>query len=361
MREVKREPVAGNNKVMEGLQRALTRAAKGNVRAVGIITVEHLGCESEYWGDENARGLIVFGCETLKHVIVSSTAKMHPQECDYQIAHYDIGLHPICYDVIPWLAQAEMARIKNGAPAPLTICFVRTTNSMVELSQDRMAFFEKVVRPALSLFGAIEDVRAAGGRYIDFVGLRDVADAASSGEQVPLIRPASAAIAAIKEQVIKDGPAPVTMTLRETGYYEYRNSNLEEWLKFARWLRKEGERVIVVRDTAKTHEPLNGFQTCPLASFDLHARAALYTQSRCNLFVQNGPWALAQFSDRPWLCFATIAEDSPEECNRPDWWAKFMGLNSQRQIAWAQDNQCIVYARDTFENMRRAYKDLRLA
>src|SRR5260370_41179249 len=142
---------------------------------------------------------------------------MQPHENDYQIAHYDIGLHPICYDVIPWLAQAEMARRKAGAPAPLKLCFVRTTNSLVQLSQDRMNFFEKVVRPALSLFGAIEDVSAAGGRYIDFVGLRDIAQEAAAGAEAPQIRPAEQLITDVKENGVKGRP-PRTIAPGVTRY-----------------------------------------------------------------------------------------------------------------------------------------------
>src|SRR5262245_51976847 len=115
MLEIPEQAVAGNNKAMEGAQKLIARIAKGHVRAIGLVIVEHLGSESEYWGDENARAQVVFGAETLKHVIITSTAKLQPHSFDYQIAHYDIGLHPICYDVIPWLAQAEMARIKNNA------------------------------------------------------------------------------------------------------------------------------------------------------------------------------------------------------------------------------------------------------
>jgi len=353
--------VAGNEKVLEGLYKAIERTNKGLVRAMGIQLCEHHGVESSYWGDENAKAEIVFGCRTLEFMIISSTAKLQPTDPDLSMAQYDIGLHPICFDIIPWLATVEMARVRAGAPAPLKMCFVRTTNSLVHLTPERMAFFEKVIRPALTLFGAVEDTQAAGGRFVDFTGLRDIAYAYGKGEQIPKLQIPKSAVDLVYRTYIEGvEQRPVTITLRETGYYEYRNSNPKAWPLFARWLQDIGERVIVVRDTAKADEPLDGLVTCPSASRDLYYRAALYAQAKANLFVTNGPWALALFMDVPWLCFASIDDEQPEECNRPEWWAKFMGLNEQKQIVFANDKQRIVYKPDTFDNLVAAWKELDL-
>ena len=157
-----------------------------------------------------------------------------------------------------------------------------------------------------------------------------------------------------------DGRRPVTITLREGAGFAHRNSDMEAWQKFGRWLSRKGESVIIVRDTINADKPLANFDICSDASLDLHKRAALYRHAKCNCFVTNGPWGLAYFTKVPWLTFASIDDEQPEHFNRPAWWNMFMGLTHEKQLPWATAQQRIIYKRDTFDNLRGAYEELGL-
>ena len=152
----------------------------------------------------------------------------------------------------------------------------------------------------------------------------------------------------------------MTITLREMDRFVHRNSNIEAWCAFGRWLEARGEQVIFMRDTAKADEPLPGFKTFPAGSKNAFMRAALYEQAKCNMFVSNGPIGWSLFGSRPWLAFHTVADDEPSECNTPAWWARFQGIVPPEQYPWSGPQQRLVYADDSFENLCAAWEDLRL-
>jgi hypothetical protein len=117
--------------------------------------------------------------------------------------------------------------------------------------------------------------------------------------------------------------------------------------------------VILVRDTACANEPFYSWEICPLASTNLHMRMALYEQAKCNLFVANGPCTLAQFSDRPWLCFTPIEpDDSPYKANTAMFWRMYVGIDVGEQFPWSRPDQRIVWKKDTYENICTAWADI---
>src|SRR5260221_2254477 len=219
----------------------------------------------------------------MKHLLVTSTSmNVRPlQETrSADMVRYALTSDRICFDFIPWLVTAEMRRRKENAPGPLKVAFVRQPGSLTSITDQKWRFLQKVMRPALDLFGAVESADAQNGRHEEFVGLRDISSAYQSGIDVPRIAVPGPAMDAMREQL--DGRKPVTITLRETQGYGHRNSDLREWDKFATWLSRRGESVIIVRDTAKATETFGNFDICPEASEDLHMRAALYEQAKCN-------------------------------------------------------------------------------
>lgn len=143
------------------------------------------------------------------------------------------------------------------------------------------------------------------------------------------------------------------ITLREAHYWPQRNSNLEAWTRFAGTLDRP---VVFVRDTAKAEEPIPGFEICPEASRDLHKRLALYRQAEMNFFVTNGPAGLAHYStDIPYLNFFKEAPGYP--CYDKAWMKEHIGFDEQ--MPWAAPNQRMIYADDTFENISKAFEDMR--
>ena len=358
MQEIKLQ-AGGNQSVIEALEVALLYAREGKVRAAGLIFCEAQGTKTGFHGDGNARANIGFGCDMLKHILIKSTMttqdmKRRPPANRVQ---FDLYRNSICFDIVLWLAAKEMARRREGAPGPLEVTFTEDAVALTQDPADREAFANHVVRPALALFGAVEGTLE--GRTDDNFGVNEIVNGFYRGEAVPQIQVPDAAMAAIDLKYLGN-KKPVTLTLREVGYNEHRNSNRPEWHKLAQWLHSQGEHVIIVRDTAKATEPLGGHQICPEASVDLHARAALYRAAKANLFVCNGPFTLALFDKTPWLLFADVSDDAPEICQTRDGWRTMLGCDVGGQVPWATPSQRIIYKPDSFENMKAAYEELPL-
>jgi len=358
MQDVKPQ-AGGNQSVIDALEAALRYAREGNVRAAGFIFCEAQGTKTGFHGDGNARANIGFGCDMLKQILLQSTMtvqdmKRRPPADRVQ---FDLYRNCICFDVVLWLAAKEMDRRREKAPAPLKVTFTEDAVALTQDPTDRQQFADHVVRPALALFGAVEGTLE--GRTDDHFGVNEIVNGFYRGEAVPQIEVPDAAMAAIDLKYLVN-KKPVTITLREVGYNEHRNSNLAEWDKLAAWLTLQGEDVIIVRDTARATEPLNGYRICPEASVDLHARAALYQLAKANLFVCNGPFTLALFSKVPWLLFADVSDQAPEICQTRDGWRTMMGCDVGGQVPWATPSQRIIYKPDTFENMKAAYEELPL-
>ncbi len=150
---------------------------------------------------------------------------------------------------------------------------------------------------------------------------------------------------------------PLVITLREASHHSQRNSDLSAWLIFAFKRERAGEKVIFVRDTERATEPLGEFTTYPIASLDVRVRCALYERARCNLFVANGPIALAYFGIRPFLIFKPITDDEYTPASEA-WWRHNVGVAPGEQYPWSLPTQRIVWEDDTLKNIEKAWADL---
>ncbi len=111
---------------------------------------------------------------------------------------------------------------------------------------------------------------------------------------------------------------PIVITLRET-YGLHRNSNLEEWLKFGKYIEKKNI-VVFVRDTFRWNSGLiyesTRFNTFPIVSIDLDIRLALYQHAKINFSVGGGPTTLLHYStDIPYRTFKMATKDVPVQKN----------------------------------------------
>ncbi len=269
---------------------------------------------------------------------------------------------PACYDFIPWMINAEMRRIRMGYPGPLKIGFsIRPGDHQRTLyRQTKKKFFDNVIYPSMQFIGAVRDQTAATAPPIIEYTMVPIVKASRAGEFVPVL----SATAEAREVVAKHlgiGKPPVTITLREAPYWEYRNSNVPEWIKVADYLKEKGERVIFLRDTDKASVGIPGHTTYPLASNVIDVRMALYETARCNLFVSNGPWHLAVFSQRPWLMFVEPDDDAIFAAETPQWWKQRHGIDPHtEQFPWSMETQRIVPKRDLFETIIEEWERLKL-
>lgn len=88
------------------------------------------------------------------------------------------------------------------------------------------------------------------------------------------------------------GRRPILITLRDCPYYDDRNSQIDEWLGFARHLDAELYFPIFIPDSdggLVRDARFEGMEVCSAASYNFELRLGLYAEAYLNLVVNNGP------------------------------------------------------------------------
>ena len=250
---------------------------------------------------------------------------------------------PNGFDFLTWLLTQEIYRLEEEAPGPLKVAFWRGR------VPEANPWIDRVYRPLIGMIGAVEDDRALRRMGADVHVTRTMAQLYRVGARLPALH------------AVGDYDLPrdaITITLRECDQFPHRNSDLLTWYEFAKVLQGEGERVIFVRDTSKSEEPLTGCETLPPASRDLDVRMALYERSKLNFFVSNGPMMLAALTEHvPYITFVMPEEmDSKYDANKPAFWKLKMGVEQGQQFPWAGPHQRIVWEKATLEVIEHAYR-----
>lgn len=356
----------GNDRVIQLLEIMLARAKEG--RAGYLIAIMVAAGENPfggYCGSSLLEPDCMRGLESMAGQMNSGALNrtMPPRDTNIpaDCVCYNVPGGPLSFDFLTWLVDAEMTRRREGAPAPLKVCFWYGQDGQSGLEDDRrQGLMANVVRPALKLIGAVEDSTVTYGRAKEMFTTKDIAAAVRAGESVPKLRPSLDAMRTVARWLKADEcdyrAYPVTITLRESEQYPYRNSNLNAWLCFATYLQQRDERVVIVRDTAKAKIPIMGFETYPEAAINLDIRCALYDRAKINMFVSNGPATLAYFSSRPWMMMLHLEPDGhPYTPNTPKFWQEQFGVEPGGQFPWSLPDQRIIWAKDTYENLVAAW------
>ena len=90
----------------------------------------------------------------------------------------------------------------------------------------------------------------------------------------------------------------MTITIRNYKFDALRNSNIDEWVKFAEWLIEEGFAPVFIPDTDSCfirEVKLDNFFVFRESSWNLGLRMALYEESYLN-FASAGPAAIAKLN-----------------------------------------------------------------
>lgn len=352
MQPIKDIRASGNAEVEALFLRWAEKAKQGRLRYAAIVACENQGhVDVEHAGSAGCEFAANFGFDLLKDNIFGHKRSGGADGLGPDFVRYDLSRAPVGWDFASWLIDQEMGRIRANAPGPLKVAFIGDVGKR-KWGPTEARMVENVMRPLLGLIGAVEDPRAAHSAVIkEFYMLRYVTEAAAHGEKVPMFKPPA-------EWANRTSPGHVTITLREAEHWPHRNSNMTAWTKLAQELRRRGETVIIVRDTAHATEPFEDFLICPEASTDIGARAALYASAKCNLFVANGPWSLALFGDRPWLMFNAVSTADPFDANQPEMWKDFHGIGQGEQFPWSRLEQRIIWHADDYETMLAAWNQL---
>lgn len=272
---------------------------------------------------------------------------------------YNMAANAASFDFTTWLLVAEMRRRKANAPAPLKVHFWRGAENNLGLDEPkRIQFFNNVIRPAVPLLGATEEGSLPAGDEQLLNNAGDIIDLYHEGVEVPYYKPTEQDLARVKDW-LKGIDNIVTITLRETDTWAFRNSNVDAWCKFADYLRTQGYNPVLVRDTAVAESKLDGQMICPSASRDLGFRIALYSIAKANCLISNGPASLIYIAPWPYLLFVNpLPDDHWYYPNTISNWRDKMKVPPGTQYPWAKDNQRIFWGEDTYENILEGWNQI---
>ena len=277
------------------------------------------------------------------------------------LAVYDLECNPPTYDVVAFLALAEIERKRLGdeyidlhiLPGP--VGGFRRDSLWPRSIEERVALRENVLVPICHLLPSVRSVEVHSNRAYCFGGVfgygqRKISFPAMMEAFKAGSRPLKPITHCVKE------PRLITLTLREAEHHPLRNSQLEEWLAAYAELVQRGWTVVVIRDTIKVGAVLPGAVIeSPNASLNLHVRSQFYQRAVLNVGISNGPMWMALFMDVPTLMLR------PCEAGPSGYTAKYFercGVPKNGQLPTSPPYQRLVWKDDTCENIVQAVEEM---
>jgi len=149
----------------------------------------------------------------------------------------------------------------------------------------------------------------------------------------------------------------VTITIRNNAFDIVRNSNIKEWVRFARYLQSTGYHPVVIPDTdnAFSDDPLfEGITIFRECAWNMGLRMALYESAFLNLFVPNGCLSIALYNYRcSYICMNNHPEGSIVMTEKV---AKELGQTIGANHKFATPNQRLSYKPDSYDNILEEFK-----
>lgn len=268
-------------------------------------------------------------------------------------AFYDFAVSPFSYDFVSFLICAKSAGAEH-------VVFVPGDRAYQKCTPEEQAYrFEHMLKPLCgehTVCKTREEAKALWtpdcfphGYTVDNPVQSHMIGHVMRANTIYPIKAKEELIAEVKEYFPQN---LVTITMRNSHIRPARNSNRAEWMKVAEWLETKGYTPVFIPDTEGVAD-YGPFTVCDRAAIDVQYRLAMYTVAAQNLFVNNGPMMLCFCSHRPMLMFKPLTDEHRETS------AEFLekqGLPVGSQPPWFNNNQRIVWAEDTAEEITKAFK-----
>jgi hypothetical protein len=274
-------------------------------------------------------------------------------------AYYDLSTSPPTYDIVAFLCAAEAYRIRKGKDG-IHIKFLPGPKGGFRVDrlwpfsvEERTRIFHNVALPMARMLPSAVSVSVLN-------------DPLQRSEEGSIGKGCRLYGLAVQVQSMRDGVRPlrppedlprnpklVTITLREAEHWPQRNSNVPAWIEAARAIQAQGFEVVIIRDTLKAGEPVEGLNVSRAAAWDLIARAQLYRSAVCNLGVSNGPMWFALALDAPVLMLKPTVENLMRTCSAG--YFRECGIEPGGQIPGSPKYQQIVWQDDSAANIEPAF------
>lgn len=148
----------------------------------------------------------------------------------------------------------------------------------------------------------------------------------------------------------------VTITIRNYNFDVARNSNIDEWIKFANWLIKEGYAPIFIPDTDSSFNigsSLNSFDVFRECCWNLGLRMSVYENSYLN-FVTAGPASIAQLNRTVKYISMNMLSEGSQQASLKNF--KKMGLEIGANFKFSKWYQILSFKQDNYENILQEFK-----
>jgi hypothetical protein len=313
---------------------------------------------------------------------------------DILYAFYDLGVAPVTYDFLWFLAGAELERERRGLASIHAVIVpgphhgLRKENGEVEKLIDpatRRARIGTVLVPACALLPSVSGVTVASSRaeagllaglaggavfparyepvVPSYPGPKEALRLArEEGRQVAVLRATATDLQAVDGWLAAHGcrGQVITITLRGYDYVPARNSNVAAWAAFARRLDPVRFSVVIVPDTAQTFDGVPaefaGLPVFPEAAVAVGLRMALYERAYLNLGVNNGPMGLCWLNQRTrYITFKILSEAAAQ--TTPEY-MEFLGFEIGQSLPFATPCQRWVWEEDTLEIIESAVVEM---
>lgn len=307
------------------------------------------------------------------------------------VAVYDLAVEPVSYDLVWFLAEADLERRRLGLSGGHLVVApgwggglrdeAPVYDSVLDLDR-RQYRLQQLLLPLVGLFPAWTGVTVAATRH-DAARLTGSAlhlwpaayqplnprpqhdrspahilAAARAGEEVRGLAAPPAVIERVAARLdeLARGRRVISLTLRDYGFRPERNSDRAAWLAFAQGLDSDRYCPVWVPDTDTVLGPqpdLPHGAVMVEAAMDVHVRAALYQCSFLNLGINNGPMSLCYFMpDSRYLAFKMVNEAAAETSRA---FLERRGVVLGRDFPFAGPHQHLVWEPDTLAVIRREF------
>ncbi len=306
---------------------------------------------------------------------------------DTLLVVYDLNFQPITFDFANFLAAAETFG-KNEGKSKIFVLFVQKVSSSLSNGEYSNAITEdsqqwrinNVVLQLAHLYPACTgySIVPRDSEILKFIPEKSVYPAGYSHTYKPNFdytdifkllnlklfsgyqAPKQGIDYIHKWQKINGITKPmVVITIRQYGYDLSRNSNIEEWVKFAHWVKDQGFTPIIVPDTDACWTPNNLFDDFIVfiePCWNLGLRIALNELAFVNLFYINGTAAISTLNKKSrYILFNPIIEQSLQ--SNPSIIKEYGLIFGQRRYNFAEQHQFFSWKLDSFENIQDEFME----
>ncbi len=314
-------------------------------------------------------------------------------------AFYDLAVSPATFDIVTFLVLAENERKKYGydkmhvviVPGPdggfrqgsfdnynqdpvekkkhdymgwrlrnilVPCCWIVPSCVGVTVSVSRVEVVDILNSANQDTFPSDYDVDTPRGNYL----LSEILSSRTGISDLNIIKPPMQASQFVDDwiQTHVGKKKIISITLRECSYEYKRNSNLEAWGHFARYLNPDEYYPVIIRDTESAFKPipvsLKGINIFSPAAWNLEIRVAFYRKAYLNMFISNGPGAIALYDRNIRFLKFKIITQSVAATSADH--LKMLGLEPGTQLPWLNQFQRWVWEDDDFDVLVREFEKM---